>query len=82
MAAQQLTQEQQAIVTLQNELGQVRGQVGQITAAYDALKTAHETLNLAAANASARRRPRSRQPRNASKGCSSVSSSTCWTRRT
>ena len=48
---QALTLEQQAIVALQNELGQVRTQVTTVTQAYDALKTAHETLNQAAANA-------------------------------
>ena len=36
---------------MQAELGQVRGQVAQVTTAYDALKAAHETFNQAAADA-------------------------------
>ena len=50
-AGSNLTAEQQAIVTLQAELAQTRTQVLRVSEAHDALKAAHDALNLAAQNA-------------------------------
>ena len=49
--AAQMTPEQQAIVTLQTELQQTRVQIANLSNAHDALKVAHDNLNLAAASA-------------------------------
>ena len=51
MTSPQLTQEQQAIVALQQELETTKQQVIRVSNAHDTLRAAHDALNLAARNA-------------------------------
>ena len=49
--AGQMTAEQQAIVALRDELAQTCQQVAQAATAHEALRSAHDALNVAAQNA-------------------------------
>ena len=61
-----MSAEQQALVILQQEMAQTRTNVAQLTDSYEALKSAHDTLNLAAQQALAEKEQKIRRARAAS----------------